>query len=154
MPLDRLMTLDQALALARWNGRLSTDILNGIAAVALCLAAIGVYAVASYGVSQRTREIGVRIALGAQRSHVVAIVLRRAATQLCWGVAAGVVCILGWQRLIGGGSNERYLSPGSLSDLIGLAIVAAVMTLIVAAACIAPARRATRLDPIVALRHE
>jgi putative ABC transport system permease protein len=154
MPLDRLMTMDQALALARWNGRLSTDILNGIAAVALCLAAIGVYAVASYGVSQRTREIGVRIALGAQRSHVVAIVLRRAATQLCWGVAAGVVCILGWQRLIGGGSNERYLSPGSLSDLIGLAIVAAVMTLIVAAACIAPARRATRLDPIVALRHE
>jgi putative ABC transport system permease protein len=154
MPIDRLMSMADALALAQWNGRLSTDLLNGIGLVALVLAAIGVYAVASYGVSQRTQEIGVRMALGAQGWQVVRIVVRRQAGQLLWGLAAGFVCILGWQRLVGGGSSERYLSPGGLSDPIDLIAVAAVMTMIVAIASVVPARRAAKLDPLVALRHE
>jgi predicted permease len=153
MPLDHVMSMEQALALAQWNGRVSTDILNGIGIVALCLIAIGVYAVASYGVSQRTQEIGVRIALGASRSHVIVIVMRRAAAQLGWGLLAGIVCTVAWSRLIGG-SGERYLDSDSVSGPINLLIVAMIIGVIVLLASIVPARRAARLDPLVALRHE
>jgi putative ABC transport system permease protein len=148
MPLDRLMSMEQAMALAQWNGRVSNDILNGIGFVALLLAAIGVYAVASSGVAQRTHEIGVRLALGAQRSHIAGTVLRRAGAQLAWGLLAGGGCVFLWTRLI------SDLTPRGLSGLTDLATVVAVMTLIVVAACLEPVRRATRLDPVVALRHE
>jgi putative ABC transport system permease protein len=153
-PLDRLMSMDQALALAQWNGRLSSDILNGIALVALCLAAIGVYAVASHGVAQRTQEIGIRMALGAPASHVVGMVLRRAAMQRGLGLLAGVVCILAWERMIGGGGTGGDLPARTMSDPINLVTVAALVTVIVAVASIVPALRATRLDPVAALRHE
>jgi predicted permease len=153
MPLDRVMSMEQALAIARWNGRLSTDILNGIGIVTLCLIAIGVYAVVSYGVSQRTQEIGVRMALGARRTDVVVVVIRRATVQLGWGLLAGSVCTIAWSRLLGG-PRDRYLAPDSVSSPVNLLIVAAIITLIVLLASLVPARRATRLDPAVALRHE
>jgi ABC-type antimicrobial peptide transport system permease subunit len=151
MPLDRVMSMEQALALATWNGRVSMDILNGIGIVALCLIAIGVYGVASYGVSQRTQEIGVRMALGARRSHVIGIVLRRAVVQLGWGLLAGGVCTVAWMWLVGGG---HYLDSNSMSGPLNLSIVALIIAIIVLAASIVPARRAARLDPVVALRHE
>jgi predicted permease len=150
LPLDRLMSMEQAMTLAQWNGRLSVALLDGIGLVALALAAIGVYAVTSYSVTQRRQEIGVRMALGADGRQIAAMVLGRAARQLAWGLGAGVVCIAAWGRLFGDGGDPH----GGMSGLTNLAIVAAVIGVVVAAACVVPVRRAARLDPVVALRRE
>src|SRR5581483_5757110 len=143
VPLDRLMSMEQALALARWNGRLSTDLLNGIGIVALCLVAIGVYAVASYGVAQRTQEIGVRMALGASPPQVVALVMQRTAAQLAWGLAAGGLCTVAWSSAVGGG-GARYLDSNAVTGPVNLLIGAGLIAAIVLLASIVPARRAMR----------
>jgi putative ABC transport system permease protein len=151
LPLYRIQSMEAALTESQWNGRLSAVILDGIVLLAICLAGIGVYAVTSYAVTQRTQELAIRVALGAPREHVVVIVLRRAAAQLGVGLLAGVGCTVAWEEFIGGG-----LASGGyhISDPANLAAVSAILTAIVALACVVPARRAARLDPIVALRHD
>jgi predicted permease len=151
LPLYRVMSMERALLESQWNGRISNMLLNGIAFVAVLLAAIGLYAVSAHAVAQRTQEIGVRVALGASSRHVIAIVARRAAIHLALGLVAGVAATLAFERLVGGG-------PGTfgyhMAEPVNLAAVAVMLTIITALASVAPARRALRLDPVIALRHE
>jgi predicted permease len=118
------------------------------AAAALGLAAIGLYAVAAFAVAQRTRELGIRIALGARARHVWWLVTSRAARQLAVGIAVGLVGALAAGRLLAGIRGVSSQDPLLLVGLPGL--VAAIAL----AACVGPARRATRLDPAATLRAE
>jgi predicted permease len=152
LPLYRLMPMEEALSGSQWNGRLSSMMINVIACIALGLAAIGLYAVSNYGVAQRTREIGIRMALGSQPRQVAWLVLRRALTQLGVGLLAGVGCTALWGRLFLGEatSPDAY----TLTDPWTLIVVSATIAAVAAVACLAPVRRATRLDPIAVLRRE
>jgi predicted permease len=152
LPLYRIMSMEQALTESQWNGRVSNMIITAIAFVALCLAAVGLYAVMAHAVAQRTQEIGVRMALGAERRHVVWIVARRAAAQLGLGILGGVACTLGWERLFGAGVATQ--GGHRMSDPMNLAAVSAVLAVVTIVACLSPAWRAIRVDPVVALRYE
>jgi putative ABC transport system permease protein len=117
--------------------------------MALPIAAIGIYGVLSYSVTQRTREIGLRMALGAQPSNVLRLVVREGMLVAAVGISAGIGGALAMSRLMSSllfGVPPR--DPGTL------AIVAATLGGIALAACYIPARRAARVDPIVALRDE
>jgi ABC-type antimicrobial peptide transport system permease subunit len=153
LPLYRVMPMRQALDESQWNGRVSSLLFNGITAVAVCLAAFGLYAVMAHAVVQRTREIGIRVALGARRRHLVGMVARHAAAHLALGIVAGFVCTVAFARLTssgGGGTASGY----SLSDPLTLAAVGALLMAITAAASIVPAWTAARVDPLIALRYD
>jgi len=152
LPLYRLMPLEQALVESQWNARVSNMIATSIALVALGLAAVGLYAVTAHAVVQRTQEIGIRMALGADTLHVVLIVVRRAMVQLALGVVAGVGCILGWERVFS--QNTGAAGLYRLSDPANLTAVALVLLVVAVIASIAPAWRAAHLDPVTALRYE
>jgi putative ABC transport system permease protein len=146
---DNIATMDQIVSNAMSRPRVYAVLLGIFAGVAMLLAAIGIYGVLAYLVSHRTREIGIRMALGAQRMQVLALVLRQAAVLTAIGVAAGVA---------GAAALSRYLE-GLLFGLTPLdaTTFAAVVVMFGAVAALAsyvPARRATRVDPLVALRSE
>jgi predicted permease len=124
-------------------------ILGLFAALALALAALGIYGVMSYAVAQRTREIGVRMALGAAREQVVRMVLSEGARVVLAGTAAGLVAGLLLARLMAGLLYE--VTPG---DPLSLTLVTLVLTAVALAACLLPARRAASVDPMEALRWE
>jgi hypothetical protein len=119
------------------------------ASLALALACVGIYGVISYLVGQRTHEIGVRLALGAQRSDVLRMVLGEGARMALVGVVAGVVVALAFTRLM-----TRVLFGVTPQDPVTFVVVAILLTLVALAACYFPARRAMRVDPMDALRHE
>ena len=129
--------------------RLGSSLFTLFGALGVLLAAIGLYGVLSYGVSQRTQELGIRIALGAGRRSVLALVLRQGVQLTLAAVALGVVGALGAGRAI-----ASLLYGVSPHNPLVLALVAAVLTLVAALASYLPARRATRVDPMVALRYE
>jgi ABC-type antimicrobial peptide transport system permease subunit len=115
----------------------------------LILAAVGLYAVTAYAVTQHTREIGVRVVLGAAPGQVIALFLRRGAVQLGIGLVIGVSGAFGVGRLL-----QSLLVQTSPRDPLTLVTIVALLTIVAAVACIIPARRATRVDPLHALRHE
>jgi ABC-type antimicrobial peptide transport system permease subunit len=129
--------------------RFTMMILSGFALLGLVLAAIGIYGVLSYSVSRRTREIGVRMALGAVRSRVVSMVLRDSLTPVVVGAALGVAGALLGGRLIG-----TLLYGVAATDPVTLAGVVVVLLGVAVVASVVPASRAARVDPIVALREE
>jgi macrolide transport system ATP-binding/permease protein len=129
--------------------RSSAWLVGGFAFLALLLGVVGLYGVIAYSVSQRTREIGVRMALGAQRSSVYQLIMKEAGWLAGVGIGAGLVCSIGFATLI------RGLLFGVRSwDLTTLAAVAAVLGISALLASYIPARRAARVDPMVALRYE
>jgi predicted permease len=145
----RVQTLDDVLAGSVAARRLSMILLSVFAALALILACVGIYGVISYLVAQRTHEIGVRMALGAQRLEVMRLILGQGARMATIGVAIGSVAALGLTRLM---ANQLF--GVTAHDPLTFTGVAGVIMLVAIAACYVPARRAMRVDPVVALRSE
>jgi putative ABC transport system permease protein len=119
------------------------------AAIALVLSAVGLYAITAYSVTQRTQEIGVRMALGAQPEQVWWLVIRRSFAQLAIGLTIGMAGAFGVGRLLR--SLLVQTSPNDPATLISIGVLFVLVSI---AACFWPARRATRLDPVKALRYE
>ncbi len=149
VPLFSIMTMDKLLALQRWVFRVFGSMFAIFAGIALVLSAVGLYAVTAYSVTQRTPEIGVRMALGAQPKQVLWLVLRRALVQLAIGVPIGIAGAFGVGQLL-----RTLLVETSARDPVTIGSIAAVMIVVSVNACFWPARRATQLDPVNALRYE
>jgi predicted permease len=149
LPVFNVVTLEQHIRGASIQQRMSGMLLVIFGAIALSLAAIGIYGVISYNVAQRTREIGIRIALGAERSDVLRLVLRHGmglmATGAAIGLAAAVPATMALRKLLFGVSPADPLTFG------GVVFILAAVAL---AACLIPARRATRVEPMKALHYE
>ncbi len=141
-PVSRVRTMSQVVADALAQRRLSMALLGGFAALALVLAAVGIYGVVSYAVSQRMHEIGIRMALGAQPRDILKLVVGRGMMLTLVGVGVGLAGAFGLTRFL-----ESLLFGVSATDPATFAGVALL-------ACYIPARRATRVDPLVALRYE
>jgi putative ABC transport system permease protein len=148
-PVYRIMTLQQAVNASRWNGRISNVLITTITCIAIALSAVGVYAVVSFRVVQRTREIGVRVALGAAPRQIALVALRWAILPLAAGLALGLAGAVAWHKLFASASPAGLLS---LSPNVLLA--AGLLVAVAVAACVGPVRRAARVDPLVALRCE
>jgi putative ABC transport system permease protein len=142
-------TMDEVVSSSFAARRLSMVLLSVFAALALVLACVGIYGVISYLVTQRTHEIGVRMALGAESSDVLRLVIGHGARMALVGVAIGVGAALGLTRLMA--SQLFGVSP---YDPLTFAAVAMLLIVVAVAACYIPARRAMRVDPMIALRHE
>ena len=129
--------------------RYPSYLIGSFAGLALALAMVGLYGLISYSVSQRARELGIRIALGAQRRDVMRLVLGEGARLALIGIALGVAGALALTQLM-----RSLLFGVSAVDPITFAAVAVILALAAAAACYVPARRAVRADPMVSLRYE
>ena len=147
--ISRAQTLDEVIAGSISTQRFSMYLLGAFATVALLLASLGIYGVISYLVGQRTHELGVRIALGAQRSDIVRLVLSHGLKMALAGVAIGVLAALGLTRLM-----SKILFGVSATDPLTFAAISVLLTFIALFACYIPARRATKVDPLEALRNE
>ena len=146
---DSIEPLDRLLAAAVARQRFYATLLTIFAGVAALLAAIGIYGVLAYSVVTRTREIGVRMALGAQRSQVLGLVLRRGLSLTAIGIVLGLIGAAGVSRYL-----QSMLFGIEALDVATFAVVAAVFAMVATAACYLPARRATKVEPMVALRVE
>jgi putative ABC transport system permease protein len=149
LPLSNIGTLDAIVAKSISQQRFYMTLLSVFAAVALVLAAIGIFGVLSYAVSQRTREIGIRMALGAQERTVIGLVVRQAMALVAAGVVAGTLLALYLSQTM-----TKMLFSVRPTDPTTFVSVAAVLAGVALLASYLPARRATRVDPIVALRSE
>jgi putative ABC transport system permease protein len=147
--LTNLKTIEQLEAEDVAPDRLRSILLTSFAAIASVLTALGIYGVIAFGVVQRTREIGIRAALGARSSNLLRLVLGQAAISILLGLAIGLVAALAASRVI-----ATFLFGVAPSDPWTLAVVAALLVLVAAAACYVPARQAVKLDPLVALKSE
>jgi putative ABC transport system permease protein len=142
-------TMDEVVASSLAARRLTMILLGTFAALALVLSCVGIYSVISYMVGQRTHEIGVRMALGAQPRDVMRLVLGQGARMALMGVAIGIAAALALTRLM---ANELF--GVTAHDPLTFVAVAILLTLVALLACYLPARRAMSVDPMVALRHE
>jgi len=149
LPWYGVQTLSEMVSQSSREKRFVALLLALFAAVALALASVGIYGVVSYSVSQRTREIGIRMAFGAEVRNVLGMVLREGLLLVIAGVAVG---------LLGAWALSRYLSSilyaVRATDLVTYILAALLMTAVALLACLVPARRATKVDPMVALRYE
>jgi putative ABC transport system permease protein len=148
-PIAMIGTLEQRLASSRANLRFRATLITLFAALALILACIGIYGVISYSVAQRTHEIGVRLALGARSRDVLRLVARHGLKLILAGVGCGLLASLVLTRLM-----EQLLFEVRATDPLTFAGTAFLLACVAMLACFLPARRASRVDPLVALRRE
>jgi putative ABC transport system permease protein len=148
-PMAKISSMDQLVANSVARSRFTMLLLSAFAGLALVLACIGIYGVMAYSVAQRTHEIGIRLALGAQRDDVLRLVLKRGARLALVGVGIGLAVALLLTRLM-----SALLYGIGASDPLTFAADAMLLTFVALLACYIPARRAMRVDPIVALRYE
>jgi macrolide transport system ATP-binding/permease protein len=149
VPLLDVQTVSQVLVESLSAPRMGAELLGGFGVLALVLAAIGTYGVMSYSVNQRSQEIGIRMALGAQPGDVVRLILANGLAMVCAGVVVG----LGLSSLLARSMGSLLYGIGAF-DAPSFLITAALLIGVAMAACYIPARRAMRVDPIVALRYE
>jgi predicted permease len=147
--ISRPQTMNEVIAGTLADRRFSMILLEAFAVVALLLASLGLYGVISYLVGQRTHELGIRLALGAQRKDVLRLVLGHGMKMALGGVALGLVAAFGLTRLL-----STMLYGVSTTDPATFAIITLVLTMVALLACFVPARRATKVDPLVALKYE
>jgi putative ABC transport system permease protein len=149
LPVSRVQTLEQLWGISIAPQRFNLWLFGSFAALALLLAAIGIYGVMAYNVAQRTREIGIRMAMGARRSDVLRLVLTQSILPAATGVFLGLSVALALTRLM-----ASLLFGLTATDPATFAVVALLLILVALAATYMPARRATQVDPLVALRYE
>jgi predicted permease len=148
-PIANVRTMDDLIASSMGQRRLSMTLLGVFAGIALLLASVGIYGVMAYSVVQRTRELGLRMALGARQSDVLGLVLRQGMTLVLTGVVIGVICALAITRVM---ASQLYsVRPTDPLTFISVALLLAVIALV---ATLLPAWRATMVDPTVALRED
>jgi putative ABC transport system permease protein len=148
-PVFTVQTLDQMLAQERWPFRVFGGLFAILAAIALVLSSVGLYAVMAYSVTQRTQEIGVRMALGAAGRDVSWLILKRGLIQLALGLTIGLGGALALSRVL-----RTVLVQITPTDPVTFASITILLTIVSITACLLPARRATRVDPLAALRAE
>jgi len=149
LPVFNIRTLESQMGVALLPVRMAASLLGAMGTLALVLAAVGIYGVISFAVSQRTRELGVRMALGAQRRDILRLILRQGMTLTLLGCALGLAAAVGVTRFL---TFLLYgISPLDPVTFIGIPLLLAGVALL---ACWVPARRAARVDPMVALRYE
>jgi putative ABC transport system permease protein len=149
LPVYALKPLTEHLRDSLARRRFNLILLTVFSCVALALAAVGIYGVISYGVTQRTHELGIRMALGAKPRDVLRLVVRQAMLLVLAGVGIGLLASLALTRLMKG-----LLFSVSVTDPMTLVVISLLMTMIALLACVVPARRATKVDPLIALRYE
>jgi predicted permease len=142
-------TMNEVIAASLAQRRFAMILLDAFAVVAMLLASLGLYGVVSYLVGQRTHELGIRLALGAQPRDVLRLVLSHGMKMALIGVALGLVAALGLTRLL-----AEMLYGVSTTDPATFTVIALLLTVVALLACLVPARRATKVDPLVALRYE
>ena len=149
VPIYDVKTMDSMLSDSGSLRNFDLSLLAAFSLLALSLAAVGVYAVMAFSVAQRTREIGIRMALGANSRDVMRLVLRHGARLAIAGAILGVVCAILLRKIL-----ASFLFGLSANDPVVMSVVPCLMVLVILVACWRPARRATRIDPLVALRYE
>ena len=151
LPLYNIRTLDEMLALERWPFRVFGAMFAMLAVGALLLSAIGLYAVTAYSVRQRTQEIGIRTALGAQSTQVMWLFVKRAFFHLAVGLALGTAGAVGVGSIF---EASDLLLQINGRDPLTIGSIAALLITVALIASVWPARQATRLDPLAALRRD
>jgi putative ABC transport system permease protein len=141
--------MNEVIAGSLASRRFAMILLDAFAVVALLLASLGLYGVISYLVGQRTHELGIRLALGARRQHVMALVLGHGMKMALGGIALGLLAAFALTRLL-----SKMLYGVSATDPATFTIIALLLLIVTLLACYMPARRATKVDPLVALRYE
>jgi putative ABC transport system permease protein len=149
LPVYGAQTLDDALSASLAERRFSLEMVASFAVTALLLAALGIYGVISYIVTERTHDIGIRLALGAQRENILLMILRQGLSLAIAGTAVGMVGALIVSHLM-----ADLLYGVAPTDPLTFVAVTLMLTAVALAACYIPARRAMRVDPLVALRYE
>ncbi|MGH9943132.1 MAG: FtsX-like permease family protein, partial [Pyrinomonadaceae bacterium] len=149
LPVSNVQTLDEYMSGALLLPRIGAALLGVFGLLALLLAAVGLFGVVSYSVARRTREIGIRIALGAQTGDVLKLVLRESMQLTLSGVVLGVLAAFAVTRVL-----TSFLYGVSPTDPLTFTGIAALLFIVALLACYIPARRATKVDPMVALRYE
>ncbi|HEX8811263.1 MAG TPA: ADOP family duplicated permease, partial [Terracidiphilus sp.] len=148
-PISRIMPLESYVGLSVQGREFALILIGAFAAIALTLSVVGIYGVTAYSVAQRTREIGIRMALGAQRREVFGLLLRQGMLLVVCGVIAGVIASVALTRFL-----ATLLFDVQPTDPLTFAGVVLLLVAVSAVACFLPARRAMRVDPIIALRYE
>ena len=148
-PVWRIRTMDSLVYAALGSKRVLLGLVAAFATVAVVLAGVGIYGVMSFSVTQRTHEVGVRMALGARGAEVLALIVRQGLTLTVVALIIGLIASLGATRVLA--SQLFGVTP---SDPITFALVPVLLGVVATVACYLPARRASRLDPLVALRRE
>ena len=148
-PIYDVRTMEQRVMEVLSVSRALMFLFSAFALLALILAAVGIYGLVSYSVSQRTHEIGIRMALGAQRGHILGLILRTGVILTLGGIVIGVAGALALTRLL-----TSLLYGVTATDMMTFVVVSVALFAIAVAACLIPARRATRVEPLVALRHD
>jgi predicted permease len=148
-PITHVMTMDNLIRGQIGDTRMNTVLLNFFGAIGLGLALLGVYGVVAYSVSRRTREIGIRVALGANRYNVMRMVIRQGLILSLIGVAIGTAGAIALKKVL-----ENNFTVANANDVTTYLVAAALVIFVACLACYVPARRAMRVDPMVALRYE